>query len=148
MTVACIMADSPGPCVKASTHSSIHPAFYLSSHLLSHPPIAPSIFPLFIFLSSTSSIFCFASLPSSLLPFSHRLCHSCGLFLIVAQKPSLSNFTFVIHHLLFHERSLQGSVGPGPAGVFWPFGPGPWFTLGWGPQGSDAWWLEGKYYKY
>lgn len=50
--MACTMADSPRPCVKAPTHSSIHLLFYLSSYLLSHPSIA-----------------LFGQIPTQLLPF-------------------------------------------------------------------------------
>lgn len=62
------MVDSPGPCVKASTHSPIHPFFYLSSYLLSHPSIAPSAHistQRLPFLSSTS-----LNLSSHIIPFS------------------------------------------------------------------------------
>lgn len=89
--MACIMADSPGPCVKASTHSSIHPFFFhLSSHLLSHPSIGPHppTFPL----------------PPVCLqyPFHHYLLHSLSPFLVI--------FLWLVLKSLLNSASLNFSL--------------------------------------
>ena len=108
------MADSPGPCVKASTHSSIHPFFFhLSFHLLSHPSIGPHppIPP-----PSVSSIR--PSLPVPLLFFSLRPFHV--IFLWLGLKSLLTSaslhFFFSSHLLFLSQRILIGPIVSVPRG--------------------------------
>ena len=75
------MTDSPGPCVKASTHSPIHPFFYLSSYLLSHPSIAPSAH-----ISTQRLPFFYLQYPSTSFSF-----HSLLFFFSVCHLGTLSN---------------------------------------------------------
>ena len=142
------MADSPGPCVKASTHSSIHPFFFhLSFHLLSHPsigphpPIIPPPYPPPFCLQHPSIITCstsfFLSAPVS--------CHLSMAWVKVAPKFSLPSFFFLFTSSVSFTKDPDWAncfSAPG-ASDHWDHGCGS--PDGEAPGGQSVWQLWSEY---